>query len=221
MRIKQVIPAALALALLGACSQAPTSPPTAEVPEPEPPQPCPVVETPVCPEPKVVEKVVIKEVPAELPPMATTAGKMHLPILGGVEWVTVEPPGFRMEARLDTGAETSSIHAEDVQLVEKDGEQHVRFTLVDPQKEVAETLELPLSRKVLIRQAEGEPDKRYVVKLWLALGETRSRIEVTLSDRDSFDHQLLIGRNFLTDTAIVDVSRQYTTGADNKLSAAE
>ncbi len=91
----------------------------------------------------MVEKIV--EVPAPLPPMATTAGKMHLPIVGGVEWVLVEPAGLQLEARIDTGAETTSIHAENIQLVEKDGKRYVRFDLPDESGELVEQ-ELRLRR---------------------------------------------------------------------------
>lgn len=175
---------------------------------------CPEVEVPECPAPEkiVVEKIVTREVPAKLPPMATTAGKMHFPIIGAVEWVTVNPSGLRLEARIDTGAETTSIHAEDIQLVEKDGKRYVHFKLIDPQSgEVAE-LERRLRRKVRIKQTAGVPsERRFVVKLWVELGEIKELIEVTLSDRTDFEYPLLIGRNFLTDIAIVDVSRHHTT----------
>ena len=92
-----------------------------------------VVELPatVCPEPKVVERVVTKTVPAPLPPMATTAGKLHLPIIGAVEWARIEPANLWVESRIDTGAETTSIHAEDIQLVERDGKRYVKFVLID------------------------------------------------------------------------------------------
>ena len=101
--------------------------------EPAPEKTCPDVEVPVCPPPRVIERVVIKTVPTEMPPMATTAGKLHLPIIGAVEWARVDPPDFVMEARIDTGAETTSIHAEDISLVERDGKRYVKFSLADPQ----------------------------------------------------------------------------------------
>jgi hypothetical protein len=155
----------------------------------------------------VVEKIV--EVPAPLPPMASTAGKMHLPIVGAVEQVLVEPAGLLLAARIDTGAETTSIHAEDIQLLEKDGKRYVRFALIDEdgQKLVQE---LRLRRRVLIKQHGGEPERRYVVEMWVTLGGIRSRIDVNLSDREDFEYPLLVGRNFLVDTVIVDVSRHYT-----------
>jgi hypothetical protein len=40
----------------------------------------------------------------------------------------------------------------------------------------------------------------------------RARIDVGLSDRDRSDYPMLLGRNFLVDTAIVDVSRDHLAG---------
>jgi hypothetical protein len=171
-------------------------------------QQCPEATVPECPAPRVVEKIV--EVPAPLPPMATSAGKMHLPIVGSVERVAVEPGGLIMEARVDTGAETTSIHAEDIQLIEKEGKRYVHFTLLDAASGEQIPLELRLRRQVLIKQHGAESERRYVVRMWLTLGETRSRVDVTLSDREVFEFPLLVGRNFLMDAAIVDVSRRHT-----------
>jgi hypothetical protein len=51
---------------------------------------------------------------------------------------------------------------------------------------------------------------RYVVTLWLTLGKNKDEVEVNLTDRSAFDYQLLVGRNLLTDRAIVDVSLRHT-----------
>jgi len=168
------------------------------------------VKLPQCPAAKVVERIITKIVPAQLPPMATTAGKMHLPIIGAIEWVRIEPAGLLLESRIDTGAVTTSVHADNIQLVEKEGKRYVRFVLTDPNSGEKVEQELRLRRRVLIKQS-GLPDtRRYVVRMWVTLGETRSRIDVNLSDRAGFEYPLLIGRNFLTDIMIVDVSRHHT-----------
>jgi hypothetical protein len=168
------------------------------------------VNLPQCPAAAVVERIITKIVPAELPPMATTAGKMHLPIVGAIEWVRIEPAGLLLESRMDTGAVTTSVHADNIQLVEKEGKRYVRFVLTDPNSDEKVKQELRLRRRVLIKQS-GLPDtRRYVVRMWVTLGETRSRIDVNLSDRTGFEYPLLIGRNFLTDSMIVDVSRHHT-----------
>lgn len=175
---------------------------------PAPPKPEKIEQQ--CPAPQVVERVVTKLLPAKLPSMATTAGKMHLPIIGAVEWARVGEPKILFETRIDTGADTTSIHAENIQLIEKDGRRYVRFMLVDAQTGERYEQELRLRRRVLIKQNGGPHDRRYVVRMWVTLGDTRSRIDVNLTDRTGFEYPLLIGRNFLTDSLIVDVSRHHT-----------
>ncbi|MFV8817018.1 RimK/LysX family protein [Haliea sp. E17] len=178
---------------------------------------CPVPEVlcPVCVEPpepevcstEVVERIV--EVPAPLPPMATTAGKLHLPIIGAIENVLVEPAGLLVEARIDTGMETTVLQVEDLKLVEKEGKRYVRFDLVGGD-DSRQSQEMPLRRRDTLHLAGGETMQCHVVRMWLSLGEMRSRINVCLSDHAGDGDRLLLGRNFLLDSAIVDVSRHHT-----------
>ena len=86
----------------------------------------------------------------------------------------------------------------------------MRFVLIDPARGERVQQELRLRRRVLIKQSYGPDERRYVVRMWLTLGNTRSRVDVNLSDRTNFQYPLLIGRNFLTDSLIVDVSRHHT-----------
>tara|TARA_B110000114_G_C14921381_1_gene328621 strand:- start:22 stop:468 length:447 start_codon:yes stop_codon:yes gene_type:complete len=148
--------------------------------------------------------------------MATTAGKMHLPIVGAVEWTKVEPSNLVLESRIDTDADTTSIHAEDIQLIEKDGRRYVQFVLLDPSDGARHPQELRLRRRVIIKQNNGPDDRRYVVRMWLTLGTSRARVDVNLSDRTDFEYPLLIGRNFLTDSLIVDVSRHHSVSGKHK-----
>lgn len=174
-----------------------------------PPQVCPACVTKACPAPRIIEKEKIVNVPVLPKKLPQTAGELDLPIIGEVEHVTVHPSGFQYEARIDTGAESSSIHAEKIQLIERDGKQFVQFSLLNPETNEMVELERRFRRTVLIKQKDGEPERRYVVKLWLTLGDIKERVDVTLSNRTDFTYPLLVGRNLLTDTAIVDVSRRH------------
>lgn len=199
--------------LTGCVAPLKTEPPQAECPAPEPME-CPVCPEPeVCPEPSVVEKVVTKTVIKKVPVAPTpppTGAKPVLPTIGAVEWVTVEPSNLRLEARIDTGAEISAISAENIELVEIDGKRYVRYTLRDPKTKKEFREETRLRKRVLIKHADEESERRYVVRMWVNLGKTRARIDVSLSDRNDLEYPMLIGRNLLTDAVIVDVSRHHT-----------
>jgi len=131
-------------------------------------------------------------------------------VIGGVEMVTLAQVGLAFEARIDTGAESSSLHADDIVLFERDGRRWVRFSLPVGEGLEPVTLERKLKRKVLIKQHEGMLERRFVVRLRLQMGTINERVDVTLANRKEMTFPMLIGRNYLTDTAIVDVSRKHT-----------
>ena len=153
---------------------------------------CPVVEPPQCP---------VQETP-EAP-----VSQFHT--IGEVEYVDILPTGMRQKARIDTGAETTSIDARDVQPYERDGKAWVKFTVVDRNSNQPKHFKLPVERTVLIKRHGADNVRRRVVSMQLAIGELRDSVEVTLADREKFEYPVLIGRNFLEGRAVVDVSRKY------------
>lgn len=171
---------------------------------------CPVIETLACPVCKVQACPQLPEV-TEQPRQENNTPEPGPQLIGEREWALVEPGDLVLEARIDTGAETSSIHAENIQLIEKDGKRWVRFDLSNPKTGAVIPLERRLHRRILVKQkTSGVSDRRYVVRMWLTLGDTRTWVDVSLSDRDDFELPLLIGRNMLMDNFAVDVSGQHT-----------
>lgn len=133
-------------------------------------------------------------------------------ILGGLEHVYLDPPGMEFSARIDTGAQTSSLNALDIVEFERDGKPFVRFNVIHPQ--TGEKLELTrrLRRYVRVKElGNKESQRRPVVRMRVVLADIDEQINFTLENRSRFKHQVLIGRNLLQDLAIVDVSKKYTT----------
>jgi hypothetical protein len=206
----------LAFTLLGGCSLFQAEPePQACAPVEQPACPvCPGPEPLQCPEPQVIEKIVTVPAPAPAPAPANkarTAGKMNLPVVGAVEWASIEPGDIRLEARIDTGTDTTVLHAENIQLTEKDGKRWVNFTIYDPAHKEPVQVEQRLRRKVKVKQGDTEKQSRYVVQLWITVGKVHSLVDVMLTDADRMEYPLIIGRNMLIDTMIVDVSDRHTT----------
>src|SRR5690625_7771869 len=81
---------------------------------------CPV---PICPAPERPPTPVCA--PAPLTDRHHFAGKL---VVGSIEYVHVEPGSLRLEARVGSGGETSSMHADDVVSFERDGMSWWRFT---------------------------------------------------------------------------------------------
>ncbi|KPQ19795.1 MULTISPECIES: ATP-dependent zinc protease family protein [unclassified Halomonas] len=135
-------------------------------------------------------------------------------LLGRNEWVGLPGIGTYLQARVDSGANTSSLSAKDITPFERDGEDWVRFKLALNDDDVVveklrdEWIEAPVERRVRIVQASGD-DSRPVISLLLNLGPLRENVEFTLNDRSHLEYPILLGRRFLLDIAVIDVAETY------------
>jgi hypothetical protein len=130
-------------------------------------------------------------------------------IVGRVEYVVLSANGLPMKARIDTGAKTSSLNALDLTEFERDGKKWVRFAVMNPATKRRVYLERKVERYVRIKQMEADYQRRPVVKMALQLGKVDESVEITLTDRSDYVYQILVGRNFLLDRMLVDVSQKY------------
>lgn len=130
-------------------------------------------------------------------------------VLGWKEWVKIGTKAEQMRAKLDSGARTSSLHAEDVEEFERDGRSWVRFTLRDP--EVADSksilIKAPVQRVAKVKNTDGTMERRFVVELGFQMGERHLREEFNLNDRTGMTCPVLIGRNALRHLGYVDCGR--------------
>jgi hypothetical protein len=134
-----------------------------------------------------------------------TPGKM---LVGRQELVWLEDFQLMLPARVDTGAETASLDARNIELFERNSDDWVRFEIVHPESGEAIPLERELVRKARIVQASTEEaERRPVISLGIVIGDVRQQAEFTLSNRSHLDYQVLIGRNILADVMVVDVSQ--------------
>ncbi|MGF1720430.1 ATP-dependent zinc protease [Vibrio kyushuensis] len=133
-------------------------------------------------------------------------------VLGEIEHVVIDAIKQTFDARIDTGAATSSLNAIDIQQFERNGRNWVRFHLADGVTELNDDnwIELPIVRFVKIRQSTSDTvERRAVVELWVRVGKIHEKAQFTLADRSQMSHPILLGREFIRDIAIVDISRKY------------
>ena len=138
-------------------------------------------------------------------------------IAGWVEKVRIDNNDFDVKAKLDTGARTSSINARNIKSYKKDGERWVSFTLVltdSKDKEHMIEVEKPRSRRTKIKNHDGEHDRRQVVDLEICFNGRKITTEFTLADRREYIYDVLLGRQFLKQAAIVDPKRIFLTTAN-------
>ncbi|MBQ1873369.1 MAG: ATP-dependent zinc protease [Succinivibrionaceae bacterium] len=129
-------------------------------------------------------------------------------LLGEYEWVKFPEYDLSAQARIDTGASVSSISAISIEKFEREGKTWYRFQFpCDGHKLL--TMEGPFVRTIRTRQASAaDIETRPVVKLEIQLGDLTTVSEFSLKDRTKMDFPILIGRTFLIDNAVVDVSKR-------------
>lgn len=130
-------------------------------------------------------------------------------IIGEIEPVYLPPIKTPFLARIDTGAQSSSIDAQKIRFFERDGEKWVAFTIINTQSGESHRFEKPLNRHVTIKRIE-ESEKRPMVEMDVKFGTETFTALFSLADRQKFEYQALIGRNILTGRAIVDTSLANT-----------
>ena len=137
----------------------------------------------------------------------TFDGKLKV---GEAEWLWVDAANDAFQARVDTGATTSSISAQEITIFERNGKNWVRFYLSHQGLDDKIQIEAPLVHHVRVRQASADDlDRRPVVRLAVRLGDMTEKAEFTLKDRSDMTFPVLLGREFLKDIAVVDVAREY------------
>lgn len=135
---------------------------------------------------------------------------------GWVEQIIFPGQELTVKAKLDSGARTSSIFAQNVDLFDKGDETWVRFDLFledirDEKHQI--TLERPRKRSVRIKNHDGNHDRRVVVDLNFCFSGHEYTAEFTLADRNEFIYDVLLGREFLAGVAVIDPGATYLTQA--------
>lgn len=143
------------------------------------------------------------------PPSAPASYYDDKIVVGSTEWIYLTPPGHHYQARIDSGATTSSLSAQEITRFERNGKRWVRFKLQHDDEADPIEIEAPLVRNVRIRQASADAlDRRPVVSLTVNLGTNLQQdAEFTLTDRSQMTYPILLGREFLRDITLIDVGR--------------
>ncbi len=127
-------------------------------------------------------------------------------VFGWIEPVFLVDADFQLEAKLDTGADNSSLGATHIRRVRTGEKRYVRYSVRNPETDELLSIRSPDIRTTRIRSHSGNSQRRRVVEMTICLGNRRHTIEVNLVDRNEFDYPMLLGRSALQGIAIVDPS---------------
>lgn len=132
-------------------------------------------------------------------------------VIGWRECVALPDIGLtRIEAKIDTGARTSALHAEDIETFERDGASWVRFHVPHGDKIHATDCIARLVDRRNVKNTSGELAERWVIETTLVLNRRRWRVEVTLADRTNMILPLILGRTALRrHSVLVDPGKSH------------
>lgn len=129
--------------------------------------------------------------------------------LGWLEKVRISPPEIIVTAKLDTGADSSSLNASELREFERDGRKWVSFEVSD-RNGIRTLIERPLLRTAMVKKRFGRPETRPVIRLGVCAGRRFMEADVNLVDRTNFESQMLLGRSFMAGNVTVDPAVTYT-----------
>ncbi|TIH15603.1 hypothetical protein D0S45_10420 [Marinifilum sp. JC120] len=149
--------------------------------------------------------------------VATAKGKADVPannnqniVAGYIENVSIKiwnrKSPIIMEAKMDTGADSSSLHATNIKIDKK--KKKVSFTLTD-QHGKAQRITCPYARIVRIKKRPSGYQRRAVIPVQLQIGPKSFEAFVNLTDRTNFSYKMLIGRKELRHGILIDSSRHH------------
>ena len=127
--------------------------------------------------------------------------------LGSVEWAALPDMDVpAILAKIDTGARTSALHAESVEVFQAPDGPRVRFVLtpVAGRRDIKRHCDAPLIARRWVTSSNGGRELRCVVSTTVEVGDRRWPVEVTLTNRGRMRYRMLLGqRAILADMAVV------------------
>jgi len=147
--------------------------------------------------------------------MAKKRSKSGLMRIGWKEWVSLPTLGKHgvawIKAKIDTGARTSALHVDNIELFHRKEREYARF-VVHP-KQRSNRGGLHVTARILewrgIRSSNGQLERRPVIETTIRLGKKEWKAEVTLANRDQMGYRMLLGRTSLEGRFAVDCGAEF------------
>lgn len=136
-------------------------------------------------------------------------------IIGAREWCSLPNLGIQLiKAKIDSGAKTTALHADDMTKFHKGDENWIRFSLhpLKSKPEFIVTCEAKVLETRMVKSSNGSKEERYVIETDIILGKDRYPIEITLTNRRLMGFQMLLGRQAMNGRNLIDCEKRYVIG---------
>ncbi|RXJ81803.1 RimK/LysX family protein [Arcobacter sp. F2176] len=114
---------------------------------------------------------------------------------------------FDLDAKVDTGADSNALHCDDIEIEEN----KVSFTLLDEVHASyhGKRITLPIYKIKRVKSSNGTVQIRPSIKVSVKFFGKKYKSIISLTNRADMKFPMLIGRRFLKDKFLVDVSQEY------------
>lgn len=139
-------------------------------------------------------------------------------LIGWREWVSLPELGIKyLKAKVDTGARTSALHAFSVESFMDKGTKRVRFGIHPFQKrsDIEQYCTADIVDERIVSDSGGHREKRIVINTLLVIGTEKRQIEMTLTNRDSMQFRMLLGRTGMGNRFTIEPDKSYLLGKPN------
>lgn len=137
-------------------------------------------------------------------------------VLGWEEWASFPGLGLpAIKAKIDTGARTSALHAVAVEPFGPERAPQVRFVMhpIPEQPEVEVICAAPAVDRREVTSSNGETELRWVIEARVRMGGREWPIEVSLTNRETMQYRMLLGRSAIRDDMVVNPTQSCVQGA--------
>lgn len=139
---------------------------------------------------------------------ASAAQSRMLTIVGYLEDAVILPSGLEIKAKMDTGADFTSIHAVNIEKYRKDGRDWVSFIVNTGKRKMR--FRRVVARVMRVRRAGTAIVERPVVRLNICIAGYNKLAQVNLANRTGMSAPLLVGRAFMkTGGLVIDSGQKY------------
>ncbi len=125
-----------------------------------------------------------------------------LEVIGNFETISLDEFNVsHLQAKIDTGAVYSSLHCSNIKKID---DETVEFSIFDLNK----TIKKKIEKTVMIKSSNGLQEQRFIISTMIILNQQTYPILFTLANRETMNHKVLIGTNFLKNRFLIDVSKK-------------
>lgn len=114
-----------------------------------------------------------------------------------------------LDAKVDTGAYTSSLHCHNINIITKNKISYLKFHLLDPKHPEYEKRAAKFTnfKQKKVKSSNGKSETRYIIRTVIRIYGLDIETEFSLSDRSEMKYPVLLGRKFIKKGFIVDVTK--------------